>query len=42
MKTKTKIKGGRIAINHNTVVCLKTKTKIKGGRISVNHNNAVR
>lgn len=45
MKTKTKIRPGRISLNHNTVFAnaeavLKTKTKII--RIAANHNAVVR
>jgi hypothetical protein len=38
MKVKTRIKAGRIALNHNVAV----KTRVKAGRISLNHNATVR
>jgi hypothetical protein len=40
MKLKTRIKAGRIALNHSPTV--KVKTRIKAGRLAANHNPTVR
>jgi hypothetical protein len=42
MKTKTKIRAGKLACNHNqAVVGLKVATRVKAGKITVNRNHAV-
>ena len=41
MKTKTRVRAGRLAANHNTTV-MKVKTKVKAGRLASNHNCTVR
>ena len=40
MKTKTKVKAGKLAANHNENVSrgLRTKTKVKAGKLGANHN----
>lgn len=40
MKLKTRIKAGRISLNHNPTV--KVKTRLKAGRLAANHNLTVR
>ncbi len=40
MKTKTRVKAGRISFNHNVVV--RVKTRLKAGRIAFNHNVTIR
>jgi hypothetical protein len=41
MKLQTKVKAGRIALNHNSTVQLKLKTRVKAGKIALNHNTTV-
>jgi hypothetical protein len=47
MKVKTKIRGGRLAANHNATVTggeggIKVKTRIRAGRLASNRNVIVR
>jgi hypothetical protein len=41
MKTKTKVRAGKLASNHNTSV-MPVKTKVRAGRLASNHNTSVR
>ncbi len=45
MKTKTNLKAGRIAANHNQTLLraagVKVKTSMKAGRIAANHNQSL-
>lgn len=47
MKTKTQVKAGRIALNHNETLVrnrtkgLKVKTQVKAGRLTFNHNETL-
>ena len=38
MKTKTNIKSGKLAANHNQA--LKVKTSVRAGKLAANHNQA--
>ena len=39
MRIKTKIKAGKIALNHNQPVKrLRIKSNVKAGKIAINHN----
>lgn len=39
MRIESKIKAGRIALNHNEA--LKVRSQLKAGRISLNHNETM-
>ena len=41
MKIKTRVKAGKLSVNHNASG-LKVKTNLKAGRLSANHNTTVR
>jgi hypothetical protein len=42
MKTKTNVRGGRLAANHSqTVTGLKVRSQVKGGRLAANHNQTI-
>ena len=45
MKTKTNLKAGRLAVNHNHTIVLakgiRVKTGVKAGRLAVNHNQTL-
>jgi hypothetical protein len=41
MKTKTKVRAGRLSTNHNTSV-MPVKTKVRAGKLATNHNASVR
>jgi hypothetical protein len=40
MKTRTSVKGGRLAANNSQV--LKVRTGVKGGRLAVNHSEKLK
>jgi hypothetical protein len=41
MKIKTKVRAGKLAVNHNVVV-VPVRTKVRAGRLAVNHNQSTR
>ena len=42
MKTKTKVRAGRLSANHNQATSgLKVKSRIRAGRLSANHNQSM-
>ena len=43
MRTKTKVRAGRLAANHNETVArgLRVTTKVKAGKLSANHNESI-
>ncbi len=43
MKVTTKVKAGRLALNHNESAArgMRVSTKVKAGRLAGNHNESV-
>jgi hypothetical protein len=42
MTVKTKLKGGKIALNRNTTATLKVARQLEGGRLANHHDASVR